>query len=256
MIEQEEERLKADISAFVPAYNEEENIRRVIDDLVSVLREIANRYEIIVVLYEGSTDATGRIVREYAMRNPAIRLVIQPADQKGYGVALRMGIESSRYDLIFYTDADNQYNVRDIKKLLAEIEKADIVNGHRVIRCDPKMRLLTAVVYNWIIRKLFDTGVKDVDCAFKLYRKSLLDSIRVNCRTGLADTEILAKARKLGARIIEVPVSHYPRKGGRPVFEASLAGKMGLVKPRVVIDLIKEMMKLKREFRSTLVSNG
>jgi glycosyltransferase involved in cell wall biosynthesis len=209
--------VKADISAFIPAFNEEDNIGKVLDALTGVLSEVANRFEIIVVLYEGSTDRTGAIARRYAERIPAIRVISQPADQKGYGVALRMGIENSAYGLIFYTDADNQYDVREIGRLVEKMGEYDIASGRRVKRCDPPMRLFVAAIYNRLVNIFFPTGVRDIDSAFKLYKKSLFGKIRIRCATGLADAEILAKARRMGARIVEVPIAHFPRVGGRPV---------------------------------------
>jgi len=238
-----------DISAFIPAYNEEENIRQVLDDLLAVLREVANRYEVIVVLYGGSTDATADIVRIFSKRDPAVKLVIQPADQKGYGVALKLGIENSTHGLIFYTDADNQYDVREIGRLLEKMGEYDIASGRRDKRRDPPMRLLTAAIYNRLVNSLFPTGVQDIDSAFKLYKKSLLEKIQIHCKTGLADAEILAKARRIGARIVEVPIAHFPRVSGRPAFESRLIAGLGLVKPSVVINVVREMVQLRRELR-------
>jgi glycosyltransferase involved in cell wall biosynthesis len=241
---------KNDISAFIIAYNDSDSIGKVIDGLTSVLPEVTDNYEIIIVLYEGSNDGTERIVKERIVKDAHIRLVSQPRDRKGYGVALQLGISNSRYGLVFYTDGDNQYDAREIKLLLGKIEGADIVSGYRAKRRDPRMRLVTASVYNWLINRLFSTNVRDVDSAFKIYRKEVLDKIKIICQTGLADAEILARARRHGARIVEVPISHFERETGKPVFEISALGKLGFVHPRVVRQLLREMLILKGDLHT------
>lgn len=230
------------ISAFFPAFNEEENIRPVVEEALSVLSDIADECEVLVVLYEGSTDRTGEIVREMAAKDPRVRLLVQPQEQRGYGTAMRIGYENSRYEYIFYSDADRQYDLQELRGFLPLIRGAALVVGYRRKRKDPLMRLFVAWVYNCIMRASFELEQRDVDCAFKLVRKSIFDRISLNCRTGLSDTELLVKARLAGYEIVEVGVSHFPRAAGGAKFDIG-----SVPKPGVVLDIFRELSGLRRE---------
>jgi len=236
-----------DISVFLLAYNEEDNIMEAVASSLSVLKEISRQFEVIVVVYEGSTDNTRKIVEELTSKDGRIRLVIQRKDDAGYGAAMRLGYENSRYPLIFYTDADNQFDITELKQLLPYLAEADLVVGYRVNRMDPIGRLLAARIYNLLVRIIFGLKVRDVDCAFKLVRKEIFDNVKLNHDTGISDAELLVKAKRFGYRIIEVPVSHKPRKAGSAVFHE---GGFGFVKPSVVFNLLKDMIKLKVELSS------
>lgn len=240
----QEGKVKADLSVFLLAYNEEDNIQAAVESSLSVLREISENFEVIVVLYEGSTDKTREIVEGLMEKERHVRLVIQPKDDPGYGAAMRLGYENSRFPLIFYTDADNQFDVREIKKILPLIDEAELVVGHRANRKDPIGRLLAAKIYNFIIRLVFRLKVRDVDCSFKLVKKEIFSKIKLNCNTGMADAELLVKAKKAGYKIVEAPVSQRPRKAGKAVFHQ---GGLGLVRPSVVLKLLKDMVKLRKE---------
>jgi glycosyltransferase involved in cell wall biosynthesis len=236
------------ISAFVPAYNEAANIERVIVGLHRALERVAHRHEVIVVLYEGCNDGTDSIVRRMMQSDDRLSLVLQPRERRGYGVALRMGIQAARYEYIFYTDADNQFDPAEIDKLAQLIDGCDLATGYRVNRQDPLARRVTARVYNWLVDALLGTGVRDVDCAFKLYRRSLFASMELTCDTGLIDPEIVSKARQAGQRVAEVGVSHYPRGGGEGHFEAGALG-LGLPAPRVVLGVLAELWQLRGQLR-------
>jgi hypothetical protein len=134
--------------------------------------------------------------------------------------------------------------VREIKKILPLIDEAELVVGHRANRKDPIGRLLAAKIYNFIIRLVFRLKVRDVDCSFKLVKKEIFSKIKLNCNTGMADAELLVKAKKAGYKIVEAPVSHRPRKAGKAVFHQ---GGLGLVRPSVVLKLLKDMVKLRKE---------
>ena len=238
--------MKPDVSVFLLAYNEEENIREAVESSISVLEDVAGEWEVVVVLYEGSTDNTRAVVEELAGKDRRVRLVIQKKDNAGYGAAMRVGYDSSHYPLIFYTDADNQFDVNELRGFLPLTGEADLVVGYRADRKDPPGRLLAAKVYNILIWLVFGLRVRDVDCAFKLVKREVFGKFRLDCKTGLADAELLVKAKKFGFRIVEVPVSHRPRKAGKAVFHA---GGLGFVKPKIVLNLLKDMVKLKKELR-------
>lgn len=240
------------ISAFFPAFNEEENIRHVVESALSVLSEVADEYEVLIVLYEGSTDRTRAIVEEIARGNPRVRLILQPVGERGYGVAMRMGYENARYEYVFYSDADRQFDLGELRKVLPLIRYVDLVAGYRRLRQDPPMRIFVAKVYNLMMKIVFGLEQRDVDCAFKLCRRSIFEKISLNCRTGLSDTELLVKARLAGYEIIEVGVNHFPRIAGGAYFEIGKGKLLNIPKPGVVFSILREMVELWKEVSPSL----
>ena len=227
---------------FFPAYNEEENISKLLNSAMRILKEVSNNYEILVIVYGGSTDGTVDIVRKFTNKNKKIKLLIQPKDKKGIGYAKIMGFKKAKYPYVFYADADNQFDLNEFKKFLPYIGKYDIIAGYRIKRHDPNNRVIISRMYNAMMRFLFGVKERDLDCAFRLVNKKVINDISLICHTGVATTELLAKARRKGFRIKEVGVNHYPRIMGKPVFEWEIG--LNLPKPKVVLDILKETLKL------------
>ena len=234
--------MKQDITMFFPAYNERENIPRLLKTAEKVLKKFANQYEILVIVYEGSTDGTIDIVRKISSKNKKVKLIIQPKDKKGIGYAKIMGFSGAKYPYIFYADSDNQFDLNDFRKFVPFIGKYDIIAGYRIERHDPKTRIWISNIYNALMRFLMGAKEKDLDCAFRLVNKEVINKINLVCRTGLATTELLAKARRKGFRIKEIGVNHYPRTFGKPVFEWEIG--LNIPKPKVIFDILKETLKL------------
>lgn len=232
------------ISVFFLTYNEEENVIDLIESATSVLKKIAADYEIMIVNYDGSTDNTEKIVEEAAKKDPHVRLVHQPVDKKGVGYAIKLGFENARFENIFYTDGDNQFNMKDLEKMVPYIDKYDVIACYRINRQDPWLRKFTSNVYNVLVKTIFRVKQKDVDCAFRLVKKKVFKKVKLICRTGLATTELLAKARKNGFRIKQIGVKHYPRMKGKSVFEAK---GINLPKLKVIFELFDEMIKLYKD---------
>jgi len=233
---------KPNITMFFPAYNERENIPKLVDSALRVLKDVANEYEILVVVYEGSSDGTIEIVKEFEKKNKKIKLIIQPKGKNGIGYAKMMGFKNAKYPYIFYADSDNQFDLREFKKFSPYIGKYDIIAGYRIERHDPKMRIIISQIYNLMMRLLFGTKERDLDCAFRLVNKSVINHISLVCCTGVATTELLAKSRRKGFKIKEIGVNHYPRILGKPVFDWEIG--LNLPKPKVVFDIVKEIVKL------------
>lgn len=233
---------KPNITMFFPAYNEAENMPKLLGSAAKVLKDVADNYEILVVVYEGSTDGTMGIVKKFSKKNNKIKLLVQPKGRKGIGYAKMMGFKNAKYPYIFYADSDNQFDLNEFRKFLPYIEKYDIIAGYRIKRHDPKARIIISKIYNVMMRFLFGAKERDLDCAFRLVNKRVINSISLMCTTGVATTELLAKARKKGFKIKEVGISHYPRILGKPVFEWEIG--LSLPKPKVVIDILKETVKL------------
>ena len=233
---------KPNITMFFPAYNEAENIPKLLKSAVKILKEVANDYEILVIVYGGSSDGTIGIARRFAAKNKKIRLLIQPKEKKGIGYAKMMGFKNAKFPYIFYADSDNQFDLDEFRKFLPYIEEYDIIAGYRIKRHDPKTRIVISKIYNAMMRLLFGAKERDLDCAFRLVNKRVINSISLNCKTGVATTELLAKARGKGFRIKEIGINHYPRILGKPVFEWEIG--LNLPKPKVVFDILREIIAL------------
>ena len=183
---------------------------------------------------------TGVIADQLVAAHPNVRVVHHPQN-RGYGAALRSGFEAARYPLVAFIDGDNQFDVRELSGLLAALDGCDMVSGYRITRRDPPIRRLNAFMYNWLARLLFAIPVRDVNCAFKVYRRELLDRVLPHLRStgALINVEMLARAGKLGARIREVGVQHYPREAGNQTGGS----------PAVILRAFRELFALWRELR-------
>jgi uncharacterized protein (TIRG00374 family) len=202
------------LTVFFPCYNEEENVEKQTLDVDRVIGEIVEDYEVVIV-DDGSTDRTGEIAERLAREHPHVRVIRHPRNL-GYGTALRTGFTGAKKDLILYTDGDCQFDIRDVRKLLPLMrEGVDMVVGYRENRRDKPLRKFVSRVYNFIIRMVFGLKVRDIDCAFKLFRKPVFDRVEIRSERFLVDTEILVKAKRAGLTIVETPVTHLPRTRGK-----------------------------------------
>lgn len=200
------------ISAFFPAYNEELNIVALAEKTGKVLSEICEDYEVIIV-NDGSKDNTAGVSAELAKRDKHVR-VINHEKNKGYGGAVKTGLNVGKFEWIFFTDGDGQFDVNEIKNLAAMTDKFDFIVGYRIKRADPFHRKLNAFMWGSMVKLLFGFKVKDVDCAFKLMKKEIIEKAQVESEGALISTELLAKATKMGYKIGEIGVHHYPRTAG------------------------------------------
>ncbi len=206
--------MKPSITVFFPCYNEEENVEQQALDVDRVLSEICDDYEVVIV-DDGSTDRTAEIADRLAREHSHVRVIHHPHNL-GYGTALKTGFLGARKDLILYTDGDNQFDIHDLKKMLPLIkEEVDMVVGYRADRQDKPLRKFVSRVYNFIIRLIFGLKVRDIDCAFKLFRRSVFDRVEIKSERFLVDTEILVKAKRSGLKIVETGVTHLPRTKGK-----------------------------------------
>jgi hypothetical protein len=225
-------RLPGSLTLVLPAFNEEANIDAVVQDSLATLPAYADAYEIIVV-DDGSRDRTGEIVAGLAAGNDRIRLVSHERNQ-GYGAALISGFEASTGDFVMFMDADRQFNIRDLRLLVPFAGEYDIVAGFRMERSDPLHRRVLAEMFNVSVRMLFSVHLRDIDCAFKLFRGDLLRGLPLTAPGALINTEIQAKARRQGASLQQVGVHHYPR----------IAGEATGGSPRVILRAVGETLAL------------
>lgn len=207
------------ISIVFPAYNEEENVGIAITRAQEILPLLFNDYEIILV-DDGSVDKTWEVANEFARKDSRIRILCHE-ENRGYGAALKTGLFSAKHEYVFYTDADNQFNISELDGFLPLMKFCDVAVGYRIKRNDSTIRIFLSWGYNWLVFILFRIRIKDIDCSFKLFRKEVLDSITIECNDFFVDTEIIARVVKAGFRITERGVHHYPRKFGKTTVQAS-----------------------------------
>ncbi len=205
---------RSSISVFFPAYNDAGTIPSMVLTALLTLRRVADDYEVIVV-NDGSKDHTPQLLEELAKRCPEVR-VVHHLKNVGYGGALRTGIAQSRKDLIFYTDGDAQYDVRELEKLLPLMtDDVDMVNGYKISRSDPFYRGLLGTTYRLLTKFFFGIRLKDIDCDFRLMRRTIFDQISLNSNSGTICVEMVKKIEAGGFRIREVPVHHFYRSYGK-----------------------------------------
>jgi glycosyltransferase involved in cell wall biosynthesis len=204
---------RTSISAVLPAHNEAENIVAAVESLAAILSELTPVWEIVVV-DDGSNDETSDLVRELSKRRQQIRLARHPVN-RGYGAALKTGLEQACHERLFVMDADLQFDPGELKTLLPLAGEYDIVLGYRRRRREHVGRRFNARCWGLLMRLLFGLRVQDINCAFKIFNSRVFDHITIRSRGAMVCSEILILARKLGYTIKEVPVTHYPRKRGR-----------------------------------------
>ena len=225
------------ISVVLPAFNEAENIEHSVDRAYSALSHYFNDLEIIVV-DDGSEDETGSIIDRLASERDYV-VALHHGINRGYGATLRTGIERSRKDLIFFTDADLQFDFDEVLGLMDWVDEYEIVAGYRARRADPWHRKFNAWGWNRLVRVVLGLKVKDIDCAFKLFHRHVFESVPLESVGAMINTEILAKANHQGMRIKEVPVSHFKRR----------SGVQSGAKIRVILKALRELSKMRQKLK-------
>lgn len=226
--------LGTSLSLCMPAYNEAANIEDVLDGACAILPELVEDFEIIVV-NDGSRDGTGEILARYMADEPRLR-VITHQENRGYGAALTSAMRASAGDLICIIDSDSQFNLLNLPGMLSRLTDSDMVIGYRKKRADPRLRLLNAWAWNRLMRVLLGVSVRDLDCAFKLYRRETVQELSLTSRGACISAEILVQCVRKRLRIAQVPVEHYPRSHGQPTGAAM----------RVIARAFKELPRLMR----------
>jgi glycosyltransferase involved in cell wall biosynthesis len=241
---------KNSISAFFPCYNDEGTVELMVDRLRETLPKLTKDYEIIIV-NDCSPDKSGEIAEELAKKYKEIR-VIHHEKNRGYGGALRSGFSNATKDLVFYTDGDAQYDVRELVRLWPHRNKFDVVNGYKTKRGDGTVRKIMGRLYNFGMQMIFNLKVRDVDCDFRLMKREIFDNIELTQNTGLICTEMMRKIDDAGYTIKNVPVSHYDRVYGKSQFfrpRRIINTLSGLVKQWIELVILKKHKKNKNELR-------
>lgn len=226
-----------ELSIFFPAHNEAENIERVVNAALEVAAQIADRYEVIIV-NDGSTDGTREVADRMAAANPNVRVVHHDVN-RGYGGALQSGFKAARYEYVFFSDGDGQFDLSELKEFAPFVPEFDLVIGYRIKRSDPFYRWLNAKLYALFIRAIHGLKVRDIDCAFKLMKRSVLESFTLQSTGALISAELLIRSMRRGYRWKEIGVHHYPRQFGQQS-GANL---------RVILRMFGEVWKLRGELK-------
>jgi glycosyltransferase involved in cell wall biosynthesis len=225
------------ISLVFPVFDEEDTIGTVIEEALEAGERISRHFEIVVV-DDGSRDGSAAIIDGWCRRDTRVH-VVRHATNTGYGAALRSGLRHATGELVFFSDADLQFDLRELGKLLEHADEFDIVAGYRFPRRDPWPRAVIASTWGMLVRALFGLRVRDIDCAFKIFRRPVLDAIPIQSIGAFVNTEILVRAQALGASIRQVPVSHRRRIHGRQTG----------ARPRVLLRAVIELSSLYRDLK-------
>ena len=205
------------VSIFYPCYNDWGTMGSMVLLTIQTGRRLGLDYDITIV-DDGSEEKTHALLGELEERFPEVR-VIRHERNGGYGAALRTGFASATKDWVFYTDGDAQYDVCELERL---VEKAgpdvDVVQGYKIDRNDPLHRVVIGRVYHWMVRTAFGLKLRDVDCDFRLIRRTVFDKIELVHTSGVICAEMMTKMQRAGCRIVEVPVHHYQRAHGKSQF--------------------------------------
>jgi glycosyltransferase involved in cell wall biosynthesis len=231
------------ISAVLPAYNEEAIIERTVRHVAGVLSGLTSDFEVIVT-NDGSRDSTGEVLAALQLAEPSLQLrIVTHERNRGYGAALASGFDAARKDLIFLTDGDKQFDVAELSRFMPQVDgETDLVIGWRRKRADPLMRKLNALGWKLLVNSLFGYTARDVDCAFKLFRRRVWESMTVHARGATFSAEFMIKARRLGFHVKELPVGHFPRTAGSPTG----------ARPEVIVRAFAELFRLWRNLDTEL----
>ncbi len=225
-----------EVSAFFPCYNDAPTIGALVESVSSTLERLGVEYEVIVV-DDASTDRSPEVLEQLQAGMPWLRVVRHPYN-RGYGGALLSGFAKARRQWVFYTDGDGQYDPTEVELLIKEAtDDVDVVQGYKVSRSDPLSRRIVGRLYHRVASWLFALQLRDVDCDFRLIRRDVLEQVQLFHTSGVICVEMVRKLQDVGARFVEVPVTHYPR----------LHGSSQFFNPRSIVRALGGLMMLRLE---------
>jgi glycosyltransferase involved in cell wall biosynthesis len=227
------------VSVVFPAFNEQANVRNAATVAFAIFSNYFKNVEVIIV-DDGSTDNTKAILQQLTLEQASVRAIFHPHNI-GYGQAIHSGFAAAQHELVFFTDSDLQFDLHEITKLLEWIDNYDFVIGYRLQRADPFYRKLNALSWNLLVRIMLGLKAKDIDCAFKLFRRQVLSNLNLQSKGAMINTELLAMAQRKGMTIKEVPVAHYPRQYGQQT-GADI---------KVILKAFKELFLLRKKIKNT-----
>jgi glycosyltransferase involved in cell wall biosynthesis len=208
------------LSIVLPAYNEEANVERAVRDALRAADEVVGGAEVVVV-NDGSRDGTRAILQRLQRELGETLVVVDYQRNRGYGAALRSGFEAASGNLVFYTDADNQFDLTELRDFLPLLGECDAALGYRIDRQDPWLRLWVSRGFNALTSLVLGVRVRDLNCSFKLFRRDALLALGLETSDFLIDAEIVARLHRARLRVAERGVHHFPRTAGQSTVRAS-----------------------------------
>ena len=234
------------LTIFYPMWNEEETIERAVAAAFEAGDALIEAGEIarcdVLIINDASTDATGKIADEMAAADERISVVHHEINRK-LGGTLKTGFENAKGEIVLYTDADLPFDMAEVSKAvrLLRIYEADIVSAYRFDRTgEGPRRLAYSYVYNHLIQTMFGLRLRDMNFAFKLMRRTLLDNVKLQSEGSFIDVELLARAQKLGFSIVQFGVDYFPRTRGISTLSSN----------SVIFKILREMYELRSELQS------
>jgi glycosyltransferase involved in cell wall biosynthesis len=222
----------ASLSLCLPAFNEEGAIGTVLFSARAILDALFDDFEIVVV-DDGSTDRTAEVVLAEVRADKRVRM-LRHAQNRGYGSAVTSGLRNARGDLVMFMDSDGQFNLLDLPQFLVHIDRCDWIAGFRQRRAESGLRRLNAWCWSTLVALVLNVSIRDLDCAFKLFHRRVIDSLDLSSTGACINAEILSQCVRNGMRLREVPVSHVPR----------LHGQQTGASPRVILRAFRELPAL------------
>ena len=231
------------LSVFFPAYYDEKNIDKVVHKAVEVLEDLKLKDYEITIIEDGSPDNTGKVADQMAKLYPKVK-VIHHEKNMGYGATLWEGFTTARFEYVFYTDGDNQFDLNDLRKFVSLIPYSDMVVGYRKNKQYSTYRKLTSFIYNYVLRFAFDIDFIDIDCAFKIIKTELFKKISVSTKDAFIDAEIMINACMHGYTFTEVSVNHLPR----------LDGLSTAARPSIIFKTIFEILQFRKKIKKNFIA--
>lgn len=201
------------LSVFFPVFNEESNLEVLVDQALRIVPTLAKKYELLII-NDGSTDDSLKIARDISKKHKEVKVFVHEKNI-GYGEVLKTGIKKSQYEWIFWTDSDLQFDLAELANFVKETNKNEAIIGYRKKRVEGLKRLMNASLFKLYINLLFRLHVRDIDCAFKLFRADLLKKLKLSSGSAFTSAEILYRLKKKGVKFKEIAVNHYPRLYGQ-----------------------------------------
>lgn len=232
------------LSVVLPCYDEADNVARAVHEALAGAAGAADAVQVVVV-DDGSSDATAAVAAEAAAADERV-CVVRHAANRGYGAAVRSGIGATTMPWVLLTDADLQFDVAEVASMVDLTPGRELVAGYRIARQDPPHRRAAAHAWNWLMRRTFAIGVRDVDCAFKLVDGPSLRALELRSEGAMISTELYALAGRAGWTIAEAGVHHRARTAGEPT-----GGD-----PRVILRAFRERRELARALAGVRAGAG
>ena len=234
------------LSIFFPMWNEEATIERAVGaafeagELLVAAGEIG-RYDVLIV-NDASTDRTGEYADELVEADHRIRVVHHERNRK-LGGSIKSGLAAATGDVVLYTDADLPFEMIELVRALRVLRtyEADVVSAYRLDRTgEGPRRAIYSWVYNWLIQLTFGTRLRDINFAFKLCRRRVLDVVQLSSEGSFIDAELVIRAQKAGFSIVQIGVDYFPRTRGVSTLSS----------PAVIKTMIGEMVRLRGELKA------